>query len=97
MLVDGWKIEKHLLIERKIEQQTVKMSLLYSKNFGRYFLTHFNVKAKDHIVVKICIRITMMVMKGVESSSRAKIKENHVGVTKMLGLGGLVSKLTLTQ
>ena len=50
------------------------MSLLYAKNFERYFLTHFNVKTKVHIVVKICIRITTMVMKGVKSSSRAKRK-----------------------
>ena len=73
------------------------MSLLYAKNFGKYFLTHFNVKTKVYIVVIICIRITTIVIKDVESSSRAKRKENHVGVTKMLGLGGLVLKLTLTQ
>ena len=48
-----------LPVERKVEKQTVKMSLLYAKNLGRYFLTHFNVKTKVHIVVKICIRITI--------------------------------------
>ena len=47
---------------------------LYTKNLGRYFLTHFNVKTKVRIVVKICIRIRVMAMKGVESSSRAKKK-----------------------
>ena len=61
-------------IERKVEKQTIKMSLLYAKNLKKYFLTHFNVKTKIHIVVKICIRISMMVMKGAESSSRAKKK-----------------------
>ena len=30
------------------------------------FLKHFNVKTKVHIVVKICIKIIMTVMKDVE-------------------------------
>ena len=42
------------------------------------FLTHFNVKTKIHIVVKICIRINIMIIKGVESSSRAKRKVRRV-------------------
>ena len=50
------------------------MSLLFDKNFERYFLAYFNVKTKVHIFVKICIRIPMMVMKDMESSSRAKRK-----------------------
>ena len=66
-----------LPIERKIEKQTVKMTLLCAKNFGRYFLTHFNVKTKVHIVVKIFIRITMIVMKGVEVLQGPK--EKYVG------------------
>ena len=60
--------------EKKEEKQTVKMFLLYAKNFGRYFLRDFNVKTKVHIVVKICIRIIMILMRRGEISSRAKIK-----------------------
>ena len=63
-----------LPVERKVEKQTVKMSLLYAKNLGRYFLTHFNVKTKVHIVVKICIRITMMVMISVEKFFKGQKK-----------------------
>ena len=41
------------------------------------FLTHFNVKTKIHLVVKICIRISMMIMKGVEVLQG--LKEKYVG------------------
>ena len=56
-----------------IKQDTHK-KIAHDNNFGRYFLTHCNVKTKIHIVFKICIRMSMIVMKGVESSSRAKRK-----------------------
>ena len=36
------------------------------------FFTHYNVTIKIHMVVKICI--SMMVMRDMESSSRAKRK-----------------------
>ena len=38
------------------------------------FSTHFNVKTKIYVVVKISIKISMMVMQGVESSARDKRK-----------------------
>ena len=58
-----------------MKQEHTQKKIAHDNNFGRYFfLTHFNVKTKIHIVVKICIRISMMIRKGLESSSRDKRK-----------------------
>ena len=57
-----------------IKQEHTQKELHMTTILKDIFLTHFNVKTKINIVVKICIRINIMVMKGVESVSRAKRK-----------------------